>query len=131
MKKCLFVSVFLLAASFSFAQMKGNTASAPIPTGNSSEIRDILSGKTFLYRSKGFVRQSWYLTFNYDGTYIQTSKGIKFLNGQYSLSGTRVSLVPGGMTEGADVLGQLHGTLDSAENPTQLKWNMAVYQLTQ
>jgi hypothetical protein len=109
----------------------GSTTSAPTPTGNSSEIRDILSGKKFLYRSAGFVRQSWYLTFNYDGTYIQTTNGMEFLKGSYSLSGTRVSLTPAGISEGADVLGQLHGTLDSVENPTQLKWNMSVYKLVQ
>jgi hypothetical protein len=105
--------------------------SAPTPSGNSSKIRDVLSGKTFLYRSKGLVRQSWYLIFNYDGTYIQTTNGIELLKGPYSLSDTIVSLLPEGMSEGADVLGQLHGTLDSAENPTQLKWNMSVYQLIQ
>ncbi|GHU92712.1 hypothetical protein FACS189479_02460 [Spirochaetia bacterium] len=131
MKKCLMVGVFLFAASLCFAQITGNTASAPTPIGNSSEIRDVLSGKTFLYRSKGFVRQSWYLTFNYDGTYIQTTNGIKLLKGPYSLSGTIVSLIPNGMSEGADVFGQLHGALDSAKNPTRLKWNMSVYQLVQ
>ncbi|GHV86026.1 hypothetical protein AGMMS50230_16340 [Spirochaetia bacterium] len=108
-----------------------STASAPAPTGNSSEIRDVLSGKTFLYRSKGFVRQSWYLTFNYDGTYTQTANGKELLQGPYSLSGTIVSLLPEGMPEGADLLGQLHGALDSVENPAQLKWNMSVYQLVQ
>jgi hypothetical protein len=104
---------------------------APTPNGNSSEIRDVLSGKIFLYRSIGLVRQSWYLTFNYDGTYIQTTNGIEMLKGPYSLSGTRVSLIPAGLPEGSDVLGQLHGTLDSAENPTQLKWNMDVYHMVQ
>jgi hypothetical protein len=109
----------------------GSTAPAPVPTGNSSEIRDVLSGKKFLYRSAGFVRESWYLTFNYDGTYIQTTDGMELLKGPYSLSGTRVSLTPAGISEGADILGQLHATLDSAENPTQMKWNMSVYKLVQ
>jgi hypothetical protein len=109
----------------------GSTTPAPIPTGNNSEVRDILSGKNFLYRSGGFVRQSWYLTFNYDGTYIQTANGKEILKGLYSLSDTTVSLVPVGMPEDVDILGQLHGTLDSAENPTQLKWNMSVYKLVQ
>jgi hypothetical protein len=109
----------------------GSTAPAPTPTGNNSEIRDILSGKNFLYRSGGIVRQSWYLTFNYDGTFIQTANGKEILKGPYSLSATTVSLTPTGLSEGSDVLGQLHGTLDSVKNPTQLKWNMSVYKLVQ
>jgi hypothetical protein len=109
----------------------GSITPAPAPTGNSSEIRDALSGKNFMYLSGGIVRQSWYLTFNYDGTYIQTANGKAILKEPYSLSGITVSLLPAGMPEGSDILGQLHGTLDSAENPTQLKWNMSVYKLVQ
>jgi hypothetical protein len=123
-------SVMVLAIAMALAGC-GSTTPTPTPTGNSSEIRDVLSGKIFLYRSAGFVRESWYLTFNYDGTYIQTTNGMELLKGSYSLSGTRVNLTPAGIPEGADVLGQLHGTLDSAENPTRLKWNMSVYKLVQ
>ena len=129
MKKYLFLFSFLFAAIAMVLAGCGSTTPAPIPMGNSSEIRDVLSGKNFLYRSGGFVRQSWYLTFNYDGTYIQTANGKEILKGPYSLSGTTVSLLPAGMPEGADILGQLHGALDSAKNPTRLKWNMSVYKL--
>ncbi|MDR3048634.1 MAG: hypothetical protein LBV16_02165 [Elusimicrobiota bacterium] len=131
MKKSFSFIRFLAAAiAIVFAVVICESAMpAPTPTGNSSEIHDILSGKNFLFRSKGFVRQSWYLTFNYDGTYIQTINGKEILKGTYSLSGATVSLIPTGMSEGADVFGQLQGSLDSAKNPTELKWNMSVYKL--
>jgi hypothetical protein len=126
MKKCFIVSALLLtAAAACFTQ----PAAAPSPTGNSSEIRDVLSGKNFWGRSGGLIQETWYVTFNYDGTYMVTAAGVMITKGKYSLSGTMVHLMPVDMLEWADILGVWQGTLDSAENPTQFKWNLAVYKL--
>jgi hypothetical protein len=88
-----------------------------------------LSGKNFLGRSGGLIQEIWYVTFNYDGTYMVTAAGIMIVKGKYSLSGTTVNLLPVDTLEWADILGVWQGALDSSENPTQLKWNLAVYKL--
>ncbi|GMO42605.1 MAG: hypothetical protein Pg6C_04150 [Treponemataceae bacterium] len=125
MKKAFFVTALLAASTVCFAQ----PAAAPSPTGNSSEIRDVLSGKIFWSRSGGLIRETWYVTFNYDGTYMVTAAGVMIAKGKYSLSGTTVNLMPVDTLEWADILGVWQGVLDSAENPAQLKWNLAVYKL--
>jgi hypothetical protein len=115
----------LAAGAVCFAQL----ATAPSPTGNSSEIRDVLSGKNFWWRSGGLIQETWYVTFNYDGTYMVTAAGVMLAKGKYSLSGTTVNMMPVDMLEWADILGVWQGALDSAENPAQLKWNLVVYKL--
>jgi hypothetical protein len=128
MKKAFFILTLLAVSTVCFAQ----PATVPLPTGNSSETRDILSGKNFMCRSVGLlIRETWYVTFNYDGTYMVTAAGIKIVSGQYSVSGTTVNLLPLDfeLLEYADIFGLWEGTLDSAENPAQLKWNFVVYKL--
>ncbi|GMO27588.1 MAG: hypothetical protein Pg6A_15200 [Termitinemataceae bacterium] len=125
MKKIFCVTALLAAGAVCFAQ----SAAAPSPTGNSSEIRDVLSGKNFCSRSVGLIQETWYVTFNYDGTYKVTAAGTIIAKGKYSLSGTTVNLMPVDTLKRSDVFGLWQGAIDSAENPTQLKWNLAVYKL--
>jgi hypothetical protein len=119
---CAIAAVMLLAAC-------KNMASIPTPTGNSTEIRDVLSGKIFMWKSGGFIQQSWYVTFNYDGTYAVAIDGVNIAKGTYSLTGATVNLMPVDVVQRADIFGVWEGALDSAENPTQMQWNMAVYKL--
>jgi hypothetical protein len=125
MKKLFFVLTLLAVSTVCFAQ----SAAAASPTGNSSEIRDVLSGKIFWSRSGGLIQETWYITFNYDGTYMVTATGVMIVKGKYSLSGTTVNLMPVDTLKRADIFGVWQGSLDSAENPAQLKWNLAVYKL--
>jgi hypothetical protein len=58
-----------------------------------------------------------------------TAAGVMIAKGKYSLSGTTVNLMPVDTLKRADIFGVWQGSLDSAENPAQLKWNLAVYKL--
>jgi hypothetical protein len=131
MKKVFLCIRFAVMTAAIVVVLAGCRIAPPTPdlTGNSSEIRDVLGGKNFMYRSGGVIWQSWYLTFNYDGTYTVTVDGTKIAKGTYSVSGTTVNLMPMEILEYADIFGLWQGTLDSTENPKQLKWNMAVYKL--